>query len=819
VSGERRVSHAELNAISNRLAHRLRDAGVEEEGVVAIGVRRSLETVAAILSVLKAGGAFLPLDPDDPPERLRAVIEDARPRAVVAAAGDRARFAAADVPCLDPVADSGEDGDPGSSAGLGHAACVYYTSGSSGQAKGVVLEHGSVLGRLTWVDEGLLGDRPLAMPLLNRLTFAASLIELGVAWLRGGPIWLPGDESGGDPVALLRALGERPGVALHCVPHMWEGMLDAVDAGRAPLPETIALLCLTGEAPGRRLVDRSFARLPDLEAWNIYGSTESGTSTAARLAAGEPPRLGRPVTGVEALVLDADRRPAAVGEAGELHIGGPGLARGYLRRPELTAERFVAHPHPDRTGSRLFWTGDVARRRADGSLEFVARRERLMKIRGVRVEPDEVEAALEQHPGVSRGVVTAGRDQRGRERLVAHVVPAGGPPLTLAELRDFLLSRLPSYMVPSQLVLVDGLPTTRSGKVDRRALRDSATGPGSGPVPEAPRTELERCVVAVWQDVLRIDRVGSGDDFFELGGDSLSALVVVDELRRRTGVALAPTVMLEAPTPALIAALIARSRPGAESSPLVTIRADGSRRPFFCAAPLPAALLPLRRLAGHLDADRPVHVLQAAGLDDGDAPVRRLAARYVAAIREVQPAGPYLLGGQCFGGVIALEAAQQLRSRGDEVSLLTLFDVPPPPLRTTRAPRERRALARAAESARRLLRVPRRSLSALRTALGEARRLGTVTPRVVRSLYRRRRRWALFEWPRADPYPGRVCLFLSTGLAETLGDPEARWGTVVHGSLDTVVVPSSHEELLSEPAVGDVAAQLNGRLEAAEGSA
>jgi thioesterase domain-containing protein len=374
-------------------------------------------------------------------------------------------------------------------------------------------------------------------------------------------------------------------------------------------------------------------------------------------------------------------------------------------------------------------------------------------------------------------------------------------------------------MLPSRLVVVDGLPTTRSGKVDRRALRVSDALPGSATGHDGPRTELERWIVGLWQKVLGIDRIGVTDDFFELGGDSLSAVLVVDEVQRKTGAALAPTVMLEAPTPALLAELIARSRPGTESSPLVTIRAEGSRRPFFCAAPLPAALLPLRRLASHLDADRPVHVLQSAGLDDGDAPAERLAARYVAAIREVQPTGPYLLGGQCFGGVIALKAAHQLQAGGDAVSLLALFDVPAPPLRTPGAGLEPWAGASAARLVRRSLRVPRRSLGALWKALGEARRLGSSSPRMVMLLYRRRRRWALFEWPSAEPYPGPACHFLSTGLAATMPDAEARWRAVADGHLDTVIVPSSHPDLLSEPAVRQVAAELNRRLEAAEAAA
>ena len=285
LAGDREVSYGEMNGMANRLAHRLAEVGVGPEQFVAVCARRSVDTLVAILAVLKAGGAFVPVDPADPQERLAAVIQDARPRAVLAGPQDQARFGGTETLWLDSAVGADESGLR-SRAGPGHAACVYYTSGSTAEAKGVVLEHRAVLNQLSWVDRTLLGERSLALPLINRLPFAASLKQLFVPWLRGEAVRLVDDAIVGDPATLLRALSEQPLVALNCVPHLWHAMLQAAHAGLAPMPETLAAIWFAGESPTQSLLDRSFAALPDLEVWNVYAATESGISLAARIGAG-----------------------------------------------------------------------------------------------------------------------------------------------------------------------------------------------------------------------------------------------------------------------------------------------------------------------------------------------------------------------------------------------------------------------------------------------------------------------------------------------------------------------------------------------------
>ncbi len=832
--GDREVSYAELDGMANRLARRLREMGEGEDRFVAVCVRRSVETLAAMLSVLKAGAAFVPLDPADPPQRIQAVIDDAQSRVVLAAHQDRHRFGGTETLWLESTPD--RDGEMAAAPRVRpeHAACAYYTSGSTGEPKGVVLEHGGLLNKLSWADQVLLGRRALVMPVVSRLGVAASHRQLFVPWLRGGPVWLLDDRVAGDPIGLLGALSGQPQAALSCVPHLWEAMLEAAEAGLASLPDTLVAVFLGGESPSQSLIDRSFAALPDIELWNIYSATEIGTALAARLRPGERLQLGEPITHVQAHVLDGDLRPVSAEEVGELHIGGAGLARGYLGCPALTEERFIPDQFSEQPGGRLFKTGDLARRRADGGLEFVVRGDRLMKIMGFRIDPHEVEEAIREHPGLARCAVTASRDDRGRDRLVAHVVPIGGSSPTLTELRDFLNSRLPAYMLPSHLVVLDALLTTPSGKIDRQALPvPDAEHSRAEHTIDAPSNELEHWVVKLWERVLDVDSVGMTDDFFELGGDSLSALLLVEQVQRQIGAELSPSVLLEASTPERLAKLIARSRPGQRPSPLVAVRPNGSRTPFFCVAPIPATtLLPVRRLGRHLDPERPLYVLQSYGLDaDGGAPLQSVAASYVSAIRSVQPHGPYLLGGQCFGSAIALEAAQQLDAQGEVVSLLVVFDGPPPPARTRvesplarhaedRGQRWRQLRHKGERLARRALRNPRRSLNAFWNALRDARELGTKRRRTIVSLYRRRRRWALFEWPAAEPHPGPICHFLSTDLrARTDIDVELGWREIACGELEFVIVPATHHDLLAEPAVGYVADQLNRRLEAAEAAA
>ncbi len=597
------LSYAELDRLAAALARRLARHGVGPERTVALVLPASPELLVSILAVWKAGGAFLPLDPADPPARRVTLVREAGARAIVAGP---ALSELPEVPRLEPEAiasgAAAPPADPESIVvGAGPAtpptpprrlAYVLYTSGSTGRPKGVAVEHGSLAGYLAWASSQLLppGAR---LPATTRPTFDAAFKQLLLPLVRGEAVWLPsvpaagagagaeGDAASTDPRALAALLAEPPAgggpVAFNAVPSLWSAVLDALGVGPAP---RLDRLLLGGEALPTGLLERTARMLPEAEVWNLYGPTEAtANATAARLVAGRVPAIGRPVTGLEARVVDRGLRLTAAGAAGELALGGPGLARGYLGRPALTAESFVPDPLARRSGARLYRTGDRARWLAAGELSFLGRIDAQVKVRGLRVEPGEVEAALAAFRGVREAAVVAAGEGEDK-RLVAWVVPAAGEELDVGALRAHLVARLPRHMVPSRIEPVGELPRGATGKVDRGALAARslpAERPANG---RAAATPLEEVVAGVFADVLELPRVGAEEGFFELGGHSLSAVRVVSRLAEAVGVELPLTRLFAAPTVAALAREVEEARgAGRAAEPPPMPRPEGPAEP------------------------------------------------------------------------------------------------------------------------------------------------------------------------------------------------------------------------------------------------
>ncbi|HEX2053674.1 MAG TPA: amino acid adenylation domain-containing protein [Actinomycetota bacterium] len=563
---DQQLTYRELNRRANQLARHLQELGVGPEVPVGICVVRSLEMVVGLLGVLKAGGAYLPLDPAYPKERLAFKLADARAPVLLTQQRLLGHLpaSAAKVVCLDvdrqiAAKESGEN--PISGATAENLAYVIYTSGSTGTPKGVMIEHRSLVNYLRWANDVLMGDTVDGLPWVTSPTFDASLKQLFAPLLRGREVWVPAGNAVAEPVALLQALNARSKAGLNCVPSLWEAILDANHAGRVTPTESLVALFVGGERLSRELVDRSFRTLPGLRIWNLYGPAEATANAAAgEVVSQDEVSLGRPLANTQIYLLDRNQNPVPIGVPGELHIGGVGLARGYLNGPELTAERFVPDPFGGEPGSRLYKTGDLARYLPDGNIEFLGRIDHQVKIRGFRVEPGEVEAVLGQHPDVRETVVAAREDQPGEKRLVAYVVPTQGVP-TPTELRRHLKAKLPEYMVPSAFVALDTLPLMPNGKVDRRAL--PAPDPSSLRAEDAyvrPRTPLEEVLAEIWEEVLGLERIGVHDDFFELGGHSLLATQLVSRLRHVFGVELPLRYLFETPTVAGLAKRIETAR-------------------------------------------------------------------------------------------------------------------------------------------------------------------------------------------------------------------------------------------------------------------
>jgi amino acid adenylation domain-containing protein len=580
------LTYAQLNAHANQLAHHLQTLSVGPEVPVAICLERSLEMVIGLLGILKAGGAYLPLDPAYPKERLAFMLQDAHAPVVLT----RKRWLESlpdyggRVVCLDSgweaIARESEK-NPVSGATAQSLAYVIYTSGSTGQPKGVMCEHGGLVNYLCWVNEGPLGDPELCMPMTTKLTFDMCLKQLFPPLLRGGEVWILPEEVLAEPATLLSVLATRPRVGLNCVPSLWTAILHAIQSGQATPPgEALAYLFFGGEPLSKELVARSLSALPHLQIWNIYGPTEAtANASAARIIPGDEVTIGRPIANTQIYILNSFLHPVPIGVQGELYIGGAGVARGYLNRPDLTAEKFIPDLFSAEPRARMYKTGDLARYRPDGNIEFLGRADHQVKIRGFRIELGEIEAVLGQHPAVREAVVLAREDAPGEKRLVAYVVAEREPLPTTTDLRNFLKEKLPEYMVPAVFVLLDALPLMPNGKIDRRALPSpDRSRPELDKAFVAPRTPTEELLAEIWAQLLDLERVGIHDNFFDLGGHSLLATQLVSRMRETFQVEIPLRRLFEVPTVAGLAESIEAARqagPNLLAPPILPVPRNG----------------------------------------------------------------------------------------------------------------------------------------------------------------------------------------------------------------------------------------------------
>jgi len=546
------VSYAELNRRANRLAHHLRGLGVGPDVPVGLCVERGHEMMAGLLAVLKAGGAYVALDPGYPRDRVAYMLADSAPAAVLTLQRLRDRLRGTAVPVLElDGAAAAWAHQPATNLGRGdltpdHLAYVIYTSGSTGRPKGVGVPHRAVVNTLTWMEalSGLgAGDSVLHK---TPYSFDASLRELIPALLVGGRLVLARPDGHRDPEYLLETIRRERITALHGVPSLLQALLDEGMEGCTSL----RFVMCGGEALSADVARRFAAQAPWARLYNVYGPTEAAVDVTAwpcRGAdeAGHTVPIGAPMANVRICILDRAGEPVPVGVAGELHIGGVQLARGYLGRPELTAERFVADPFSGRAGARLYRTGDLARWRPDGSIEYAGRMDHQVKVRGFRIELGEIEAGLAGHAQVREAAVLALDDGSGGKRLVAYYA---GEALAVDALRAHLSERLPEYMVPAAYVRLDRLPLSPNGKLDRKALPAPDDDAYAVRAYEPPVGHTEQALAGIWSEVLRIERVGRHDDFFELGGHSLLAVQVISRVRQVLDVDLALRSVFESPT-------------------------------------------------------------------------------------------------------------------------------------------------------------------------------------------------------------------------------------------------------------------------------
>ena len=639
------LSYAALNAQANRLAHWLVGQGIGPESIVALALPRSLEMVVSLLGILKAGAAYLPLDPDYPAERLAYMMQDAQPALVISIGA-----VSANLPGGAPLLLVDDDQTAGLLGGQGdanptdadrtrpllpqHPAYVIYTSGSTGKPKGVVVDGAAVVNRLKWM-QAAYGIGPDDTVLQKTPTsFDVSVWELFWPLIEGATLLVAQPEGHKDPAYLASLIQIKHVTTLHFVPSMLQAFLQGADVAKC---SSLRRAMCSGEALPGELAARFRNRL-NVPLHNLYGPTEATVDVSSWECGDNETAvvpIGRPIWNTQLYVLDACLQPVPVGVAGELYIAGAGLARGYLNRPGLTAERFVANPHGP-AGSRMYRTGDLARWRADGALDFLGRADQQVKLRGFRIELGEIEAALAADPAVAQAAVIAREDVPGDKRLVAYVVPTAGSALETPALRAHLAQSLPDYMVPAAYVPLDRLPLTPNGKLDRRALPapDFAANVSS----REPRTPQEEMLAALFAEILSLERVGIDDNFFELGGHSLLATRLISRVRSVLGVELPIRALFEAPSVATLAERLDADDPAAPPGILLPLRPHGTRPPLFCLHPGGGLAWPYAGLLHHLPPEQPVYGLQARSLHQPDrrpCNIEAMAADYLALYRRL----------------------------------------------------------------------------------------------------------------------------------------------------------------------------------------
>ncbi|MFS0519589.1 amino acid adenylation domain-containing protein [Nostoc sp. UIC 10607] len=671
------LSYKELNIRSNQLAHYLKKLGVVPDVLVGICVERSLMMIIALLGILKAGGAYLPLDPNLPQERLDFMLEDAQVSVLLTQEKLLKHFADFSNPiiCIDKdwatITQHSQE-NPTSYVTFDNLAYVIYTSGSTGKPKGVLLQHQG-LSNLAASQIEVFNIQPINRILqFASLSFDASIFEIVMALQTGATLYLANKESLLPGQALLKLLREKAITHVTLPP----AVLAVLPTESLPALQTI--IC-AGESCTDDIVKRWWHS--QRQFFNAYGPTEATVwSTVAEISTmGEKPSIGRPIANTQIYILDKYLQPLPIGIVGELYVSGEGLAQGYLNHPELTIEKFIPNLFSDKKRARVYKTGDLARYRPDGNIEFLGRIDNQVKIRGFRVELSEIETVLSQHHSVQKAVVIVKENVSGDKYLVAYIVPNIETQNFTSLLRKFLKEKLPEYMIPKAFVMLDSLPLTASGKVDRLALTelDSYASRLIDKAFIAPRTPTESTLAKIWAEVLNIERVGIYDNFFDLGGDSLLTVRLMKQIHKHFERELPLSSLFLNPTIESLATSLSSKADSLPWSPLVPIQPAGSSPPFFCIHPIFGVVFPYYELAQNLGKNQPFYGLQPIGLDGKSSPLTRIedmATHYIEALRRVQPKGPYFLGGWSFGGWVAFEMAQQLQKSGEEVALLAVLD-------------------------------------------------------------------------------------------------------------------------------------------------
>ena len=827
--GEDTLTYARLRERATRLALELQAKGVGPERCVGLVLSPSTDSIACALGVLLAGGAYLALDPAAPSERIARILADSGSQVVIAHREHQGSLGVMTVPVLTPgpgfweSLPAASEGQLVRSVQSGNLAYVVYTSGSTGEPKGVLVQHRSVVNHNEAVARAFeLGPRDRVLQ-FSPLHFDAAVEEIFPALGTGGMLVVREDlVSPGE----FNDLIDSDGLTVLSLPpaflHEWVTQLTREGSA---VPAGLRMVLLGGEKIRPESLALWRARGGAHVPWvNVYGPTEcTVTSAFCRISTNSNAftqamlPIGTPIANAQIYLLDKNFEPVPLRVTGELFISGEGVSRGFLGRPAETAERFLPNPFAATPGQRMYRTGDLGRRHLDGTLEFSGRADRQLKLRGFRIELGEIESALRSHPQVQDAVVTAVTDAHQQKRLVAYFVPLETPGPLPRDLEAHIAKSLPDYMVPSAFVPLEALPLTSTGKVDFSALPPLEVSAPREVL--APRTLFELKIAQLFEEVLGITGVGVEQSFFELGGHSLLALRLMDRITEELGVEVALQVLFDAPTVEAVAAAAELGSPPVGATPRVALATHATGTPLFIVHSAFGLATEYYALAQRLSADRPVYGLQASGLRPGETPsssVEDMARAYVAAMREVQPHGPYLLAGYSIGGTIAFEMARQLERAGEAVPMLVLLDTWGRSLQQTVDAASPGKTVRNAEEA---LRVMARRFDIVLapgpdrdhwTEVMDGLKARGIFPPGLTSDDLRRHASLYVACIQADArylpgdYAGELVV-VRTDASSEYGDPSLGWGSVVPGRIALHLVPGTHQQLLQPPTLDAVA--------------
>ncbi len=836
VTDEEKITYRQLNARANGLAHVLAGRGMAPATPVGVCAGRGVQAIVACLAILKAGGAYVPLDPNYPRERLSRMLEMGKMPLVLGLQRYRERLPEGQEYIF--FDDHPADVQPQNSSNLSKKTSakdlcyIVFTSGSTGTPKGVEIPHRGVVSLVKNVEYVRLDTSSTVLQLASH-SFDAATFEIWAPLLNGGccvlyPDVLP------DPNLLAKILYKHSVDILFLTTALYNALID-----EAPdILVHVRQLFVGGEKLSPQHITRGVVKLPGTQIYNIYGPTENTTFSSyykvpLSFDAKSPLPIGRPLANRQMYILDRHLEPVPVQVAGELYLGGDGLARGYCRRPDLTRERFIPHPFDRTPGARLYKTGDLAKYTPDGNVHFLGRTDRQIKWHGFRIEPEEIEHVFTRHPLINQCVVVLQVTSGPQKRLLAYVVPSVPKKLPTGRLYDWLRQKLPAYMVPDQMVQVDQIPRTANQKIDYAALPMTGQKPAEMTEPE---NEMELQLVQIWEDLLGVHPISTRDNFFDLGGHSLLAVRLFSRLEKVFSRHLSPATLFQAPTIRSLAVVLQHQGYSGQWPSLVPIRRSGDKPPLFCIHGMGGHVVVYRELAEFLPEDQPVFGLQARGLDGTTPPldsVEEMAQHYLNEISGFYSKGPVFLCGLCLGGLVAYETAIRFRRLGREVGFVGLIESAVPPARLMDRRRlwmysARRWLCRIGVGVRTLILSPPSSKSAF--IRDSVRRLRARLQSIIWRRSRRRTwRHEHKKLPGAlqqvretnqlaqrhylpDAFDGEIVLFRAHRQKAGLYDKHTYgWDRIVR-SVHVVEVPGDHDSVYKQPFVKELGKEIEQKL-------